>query len=454
MTAQGSIGERIARSLPGASFELETLVRLVGVHETETIPSAAVTCGDRTRLLVNPTFVERFCRSDEHLFLLVMHEMWHVLLGHTTLYGRPTQAHNMAFDALINAGLARQHPQAQYRGFFEELNRHDIFPQLLLRPPVGWPNKPNYQTSGPRGTEEILRRLYPPAGHTTTEPTYQELLDLLNSHVGPMEGNLIGDHETGQPDPLADPVFLDAVRRVVENWPPPPELMRGRDSGRELSPHWVQPETQHRPQREELKKILREVTRPNREGERQRRRIPTIMTVGPGPLPNAKDRLQHAKRILGSGLVLPSQTIAVAVRSPEPPEQALVYLDVSGSMVALLPHLVGLLAGPAKRRLVTVKQFSTAVEPLSAEELAQGALKTTSGTDIDCVLRDAARRKERVILLITDGYVGPANPVLLTDLVQRGVRIHAALPEDGWHRDLQPYATIHKLTNPEQRSHT
>ena len=66
-----------------------------------------------------------------------MHELWHVLLGHTTLYARPTAAHNIAFDAIINAGLARQHPEAAYRGFFESLNPVDSFPGLLLRPPAG-----------------------------------------------------------------------------------------------------------------------------------------------------------------------------------------------------------------------------------------------------------------------------------------------------------------------------
>ena len=36
---------------------------------------------------------------DEHLFLLVMHELHHVLLGHTRLFPRASRAHNIAFDA-------------------------------------------------------------------------------------------------------------------------------------------------------------------------------------------------------------------------------------------------------------------------------------------------------------------------------------------------------------------
>ena len=95
-----TIGERLARCLPGASFELEALVRLVGIDETTTVATAAVTCQGRARLLVNPDFVAAHCGRDEHLFLLVMHELWHVILAHTRLYPRVTPAHNVAFDAI------------------------------------------------------------------------------------------------------------------------------------------------------------------------------------------------------------------------------------------------------------------------------------------------------------------------------------------------------------------
>jgi hypothetical protein len=108
-----SIAERIAYSLPGSSFELEQLVRLVGIEETDRIPTAAVTTRGRARLLINPAFVAEHCRSDEHLFLLVMHEMWHVLLGHTTLYRRTTVLHDIAFDAVINAGTRTPAPGAR-----------------------------------------------------------------------------------------------------------------------------------------------------------------------------------------------------------------------------------------------------------------------------------------------------------------------------------------------------
>ena len=86
-----------------------------------------------------------------------MHELWHVILAHTRLYPRPTGAHNIAFDAVINAGLAREFPGPEYRGFFEAVNPAETFPGLLLRPPEGWPQRPLYPDAGPLGRSRCWR---------------------------------------------------------------------------------------------------------------------------------------------------------------------------------------------------------------------------------------------------------------------------------------------------------
>jgi hypothetical protein len=123
-----------------------------------------------------------------------------------------------------------------------------------------------------------------------------------------------------------------------------------------------------------------------------------------------------------------------------------VYLDVSGSMGGWLPQLVDLLVPLARRRLIRVHQFSTVVAPLDIEDLARGRLTTTDGTDIDCVLADVLDRPQRRVLLVTDGYVGVPDGPLAAAVRARGVRIHAALPTDGWDRDLDGLAEITRLS--------
>lgn len=443
-----TLAERIARCLPGASFELETLVRLVGIDETDAVPTAAVTCRKRARLLINPAFAAEYCRRDEHLFLLVMHEMWHVLLGHTTLYDRPTQTHNIAFDALINAGLARQHPEPEYRGFFERLNRADVFPELLLRPPVGWPTKPEYDVAGPPGTTAMMRRLYPRMGKTSPEPLYDEIVELVGQGTDGMDVGkpvLLGDHDGDEGDAMDDPLFGDVVRRIVGSWPPPPVPMAGRDAGRQASDRWVEPISTVPDVRRAFAAVIRQAVMPDRRGAERTALTHRIETVGPGPLPNAADRMHPARRMLIGDHALANQRIIIARHQPDPPVQALVYLDVSGSMAGLLEHLLDLLATPARQGLITVRQFSTEVEPISIADLVSGRLSTTDGTDIDCVLEDLGQRNERRAVIVTDGYVGTPSPALLKPLLERGVRLHTVLPADGWAPDLEPHSIIHHL---------
>jgi hypothetical protein len=448
-----ALAERLARSLPAASFELETLIRLVGIVETTETKTASVTCTHRARLLINPEFVAEYCQRDEHLFLLVMHEMWHVLMGHTTLYARPTTAHNIAFDALINAGLARQHQEPEYRGFFEALNPPDQFPALLLRPPVGWPKDPRYRVPGPRGTREILERLYPRPDSKLPEPTYDEILALVNkAQTTDMDAAvLVGDHEgsgtkDGTSDPMNDEFFGEIVREIVGKWPPPPIPLAGRDQGSGLRGLWVERRPNTQPIRREFVNVLATVLQPDRGGAAKMHFDSRRITVGPGPLPNPKDRQLPARRRLHSGLVLANQEVVLRTRIPERPQRALVYLDVSGSMISMLPHFVDLLTEPARQGRIRVKQFSTEIAPISPEALAAGDLTTTHGTDIACVLEDIVSERCQRVLVITDGYVGKAPEPLLAALQTRDIACTALLNAGGWTEDLAPYMTIHHLS--------
>ena len=455
------LAERLARALPAASYELEALCRVAGIEWSRTIPTAAVTCGDRTRLLVNPDFVAQHCPLDEHLFLLVMHELWHVLLAHTRLYARPTPAHNVAFDAIINAGLGRQHPAPEYLEFFERLNSPDVFPALLLRPPIGWPERPRYPTVGPDGTVDILRALYPPPNRPCFEPTYDEILQLLENDgpggTPPLSGDddqggerptLLGDHDerVGELRDRAatdDDLFGDVVRRIVATWPPPPFPLGGRDSGGNLAQTWgaILDPPEHDVRRAFVA-VLRRSLGTRHGGFRRRTRIEVPTVAGAGVLPNARDRLAPARRLLGAPTTLWAQPSSTRARVPETPAAAHVYVDVSGSMDVLLPHILGLLLPYAVRREIDVYQFSTEIVPLPLDQLRTARLQTTGGTSINCVLEHAlaAPRLQRALVL-TDGYVGPARADLVAQLQQRHLRIHAVLPhESAWTRDLEPIA--------------
>jgi uncharacterized LabA/DUF88 family protein len=118
------------------------------------------------------------------------------------------------------------------------------------------------------------------------------------------------------------------------------------------------------------------------------------------------------------------------------------YLDVSGSMSDCLPYLTGVCREPFRRGELSIFAFCTVVSELKGTDLAKVPIRNTGGTDINAVLEHMARipnkARPRVILLATDGYVGPARADL------RGAtgrtRVVAALTHPGHTDDLEPWA--------------
>ncbi|HRO57747.1 MAG TPA: hypothetical protein PK177_01060 [Burkholderiaceae bacterium] len=177
-----------------------------------------MTTGSRSRLLINPDYVAAHCRSDDHLEMLVLHELYHVLLGHTRLYRRVKLAQNWAFDCLINAQLCRLFPHPRHTGFFVRLTADATGPALLLGPPAGW-RPGGRELSGhapsPRYGEgaRALRlhdahwRLYAEES-VTTEELYA-LLERIGRRDGELTGlPLLGDHGAEHAEELDGAVVL------------------------------------------------------------------------------------------------------------------------------------------------------------------------------------------------------------------------------------------------------
>ena len=134
MTDEEKIIARILDVLPPSSFELTTFLSLFRVRFSEKTKTACVTCGDSPELLLNKDFIEAHCQTNEHLFMLVMHELYHVILGHTTLFPHATEVRNIVFDAVINAILCSLFPKPEFTSFFTDYNPSDKMPFALLRP--------------------------------------------------------------------------------------------------------------------------------------------------------------------------------------------------------------------------------------------------------------------------------------------------------------------------------
>lgn len=75
--------DRVLATFSSGGYCLPALFRLMKIQTTEAVETASVECTSRPRLFINPRFVEKHAATPERLLMLVMHELHHVILGHT-----------------------------------------------------------------------------------------------------------------------------------------------------------------------------------------------------------------------------------------------------------------------------------------------------------------------------------------------------------------------------------
>ena len=421
---QRLLADRIRQCVPLRHPAFGKLLQLLSIEATATVPTAAVTVGARSRMLINPAFVAQRCRTDAHLSMLVMHELYHVLLGHTRMYQRPTLAANWAFDCVINAQLCRLHPDVEFTSFFSSCAAPEGL-WSLIGPPAGWPAAARY---APGALGDVHRRLYDDASTTTADlfallDTMAEALDadgadrLLGNHGNQGNHGDDGDHgdhgnDRQDTDPLhADPDLMAEVRRIVARWPMV-ERRGGADDGGATT-HERSDLRRHGAARRAVRQLLQAAAFGTDGGPWVRRPVDTEVFT---PLPQPGDRRAHLQRLMGAeplwwqGLV--------PRHGQQRAGQVAVYLDVSGSMAAWLPVLLEALTESAALVQWPLFGFSTQVHPVTRAELAAGRFRSTGGTHIGCVARHLVASRVPRAVVITDGDV-QAIPTALAERLRR-----------------------------------
>jgi len=313
-----------------------------------------------------------------------------------------------------------------------------------LRPPPGWPDEfDRALTALPPEEQRIIGLLYGPA--ESSEITYLDIYELLRKELAGGDVPkvlLLGSHGLEQNE---DGLLKEAVRRIVEGWPPPPFRISGRDEGRSAETFWLRPaEKPGSAFRKAFEGVLRRCgVHAGRGPAVYRRRVTSSLRSVETVLPNARDRRIPALRsFLGHApLFYRSES---PERRPRPLRVPIVhlYLDVSGSMTECLPYLSAACREPFKRGELKIFAFSTVVSELKGHDLTKAPVRNTGGTDINPVLEHAtsipAKRRPKVILIATDGYVGPGRSNLIARLGR--TRVVVAITDSGHAADLQPWA--------------
>ena len=464
-TAFGTADAQVARVLELVGVHAHAINALLTVSTVEwsdATATACVECVDRPRLLLNPAFVAQWCHTPERLATLVLHELLHIALGHTRLYPRPTLVHNIAFDAIINRtllaaiqGTRVRHSAVQfgydierYTDLFTDFYSASKAPEFILRPPPGWPSAPDWSASHamPPALRDIHRDLYDltrfadAAGNgwetrvpRYTQVTYADIIAALRDDGGvPAEGvPLLGAHgdTAADRDAIRGSRDHDAAELLASALEPLYGQLPGRGEHVGLTP--VR-DTSRTPALEQaLRTLLRKAITPNGAGgTRVSWRQRDVRVVHRMHDRRAACRVRAAALL---GAPMPLLFDGHVYERTREPQQVAIYVDVSGSMGQLLPHLRRALITLRREIEPTVYWFSTVVVAASAHELESGTVPSSGGTAICAVITHATQELPAgsAAIVLTDGHLESVPAATSAALRSAHVALHVGVVGGG-----------------------
>jgi hypothetical protein len=402
-------------------FAIRPFLKVARVRFTEEVPTLAVTRKAAPELLVNLAFVTEHCRGDAEVKAVILHEFLHILLRHTEGRGPLSPAEHLAMDAVINA-LIYRHVGPEASAMMSRYYRGARGVERLLRAPRNAEVSVRNSTMG-----QAWFALY--AGQLVVDDI-RELAETLLPNVrtfafGP--GELLGNHEEmGRPLPEALTQALNDAMRTMDGggiWRSP----KGRGLGIQSFENLVHGANDAVLAWESTTlKVLREHLRPDA-ASRATRLVPTHSVL---PVLSPRDRRAFVRTLWDPFLPVSRWEFDVE----RPLGTAQVYLDVSGSMNAEMPLVIGLLNRLRRFIRMPFWAFSTEVAPARIEK---GALitRTTGGTSLACVLEHVARTRPECAVIVTDGYI---ETIARSQVAQTApARIHALVTRDGSAKELQ-----------------
>ncbi len=338
-------------------------------------------------LFYNPDFVDKFITSKEDLFSLIFHELLHPMFGHF-IYNCG-EIENIAADAIINAVISRIFHKESANGSLFKKTHHPCGLDGIMRPASELDNS-RYS--------KVYERLYNyNCNRDKDSITTGELIQTLKILT---EGEnlstvlLIGSHGTNEEE-LKLP--REILVKVAE------EFKRETKKRTSCTPGYyknlMEFLTEAFQTHLSIRKVLLQKFATKRKVDKFKELFQDRRSgVSPIPInPSKRDLI-----LIASGFY-PVYFHNKLIKQTEKNHGLAIYLDVSGSVNDYLPKIIGILKN-LRKEISTIFQFSNEVEETSFESLLKGNIRTTYGTDFNCVAKSIIERKFDKAIIITDGY--------------------------------------------------
>jgi len=362
------------------------------------IPSARIEKDSgRFRIRINPDFLSEYCDTPYKFTALLLHEIFHHLLGH--LGQRFNMIKNIAADAIINSLLYQI--DKRLGALFKELYQPDEFPELLLRPD----SQPQDEE-----TDQIYHYLWQPHIMNMEEgETCISLPDLISFLERKLKQEpsvfLLGSHNETEKDA---PIFEDIDEELIQN-----QNIKSFLSQSPLHQEFLE-DIKKKIEKRYLKAMEKALIHAllynlnqnviNFSEEKIQK------SVVPARLSSRKDIFLLAEGFYPTFFRIRSQE-AISGRVN-------IYIDVSGSVRQKLPFIYALLKQFSSYLAPEIYLFSEEVVRINKEQLFQNEILTTMGTSFDCVAEHLLENQIKKALLITDG-IAEIDPQLAEEVKEK-----------------------------------
>ena len=408
---------------------IRAVLKILETEFTDTVPTLAVTCDQRPRLLVNLAFIGEHCRTESEVKAVICHEFLHVLLRHTERTTQLTPPEHLALDAVINAIIHRSlgpEYSAMMSGYYAKATGVD----RLLRPPTAEERLLIAQYGWSDRGRAAERRLFSAWGALYDgRLVADDIRDFARDHLRRTAQTvvLLGNHDAldaaGRDQGEGAAALADALDSALKamNGSGVFRSPRGRGVGANAYRNEVRAADRAVEQWcREAYAVLRRHLLPDRASAATERAATSCVL----PVLSPGDRRAVLRSLWSAFLPEAHWDTTQPVRAGS----AHVYLDVSGSMDAEMPLIVALLGRltPYIRRPFWA--FSNVVAPARIE---QGRLvaDTTGGTSLGCVPDHVARTRPRAAIIVTGGYIEHIKASQMA--AAGGTRLHAIVTRDG-----------------------
>lgn len=420
-------------------FAIRAALRILKVEYTQAISTLAVTCESQPRMLVNLTFLGLHAHTEAQVKAVVVHEFLHVLLRHTEGRQPLTSARHLAFDAVINSIIHRQYGEA-YSSMMASYYAESKGLQKLLRPmnkvESDWLNK-----HGSTNTKNVPQWAQAWNGLYCGKLVADDIESLASSFSGNMLlpsrganfgpftldatevaiGDLLGNHDDLGQELQGD--LAQAVDSALKQmnghgiWRSPRDRGVGGPMVDALFPA---DRTPMRAWESKALALIRRYITPDRNSHSHREELWSYRI----PVLSPADRRAFLRAQWSPFLPESSWEGQRLKRDGT----AQVYLDVSGSMNAEMPLVIGLLNRLGRHIRRPFWAFSDHVAPAVIEN-GQLRTSTSGGTSMECVLDHVAKTRPDAAIVVTDGFIETINRSLVAKT--QGTRLHVLITRDG-----------------------